>query len=92
MLAKRFLITIWLCLLAAVVVPAQAAGHGVAPAESHAPSQGPEGAAGSGHDEHAEHGHGPQLTMAMSNSDIFKWQFNHSVPYPIALMGEDGHA
>ena len=30
--------------------------------------------------------------MAMSNSDIFKWQFNHSVPYPIALMGEDGHA
>lgn len=85
MLAKRFLISVWLCLLAAVAVPAQ--GGGV---EGNGSGQAP--AAAESHDDHASHG--PQFTTEMSNSDIFKWQFNHSVPYPIALMSvdKDGHA
>ncbi|MCK5941024.1 MAG: F0F1 ATP synthase subunit A [Planctomycetes bacterium] len=82
MLAKRLLITVWLCLMAAVALPAQTGGG--------------EGAQQPGGEQHAdEHGHhGPSLTMEMSNSDIFKWQFDHSVTYPIALKDdsvEGGH-
>lgn len=36
--------------------------------------------------------HPPAHTMEMSNSDIFKWQFDHSVTYPWALLDEHGHA
>lgn len=91
MLAKRILITVWLCLVAAVALPAQEGGEGAAggAAESHAA----EGAQGHGQDGH-EHGHhGPSLTMEMTASDIFKWQFDHSVTYPIGLLetDEDGH-
>jgi len=72
MLAKRLLITIWLCLLVAVVAPAQESGGGTE-----------QGAA----EQHEEGHHGP-TTLEMSNSDIFKRQFTHSVPYPIALLAE----
>jgi ATP synthase subunit 6 len=71
MLAKRFLITVWLCLLAAVVVPAQDHGAAAQTPTEQAPA------------DHA--GHQPRLTMETSNSDIFRWQFDHSVIYPWAL-------
>ena len=91
MLAKRILITVWLCLVAAVALPAQEGGEGAAggAAESHAA----EGAQGHGQDGHDHGHHGPSLTMEMTASDIFKWQFDHSVTYPIGLLetDEDGH-
>jgi len=88
MLAKRILITVWLCLVAAVALPAQEGGHGGAGEQGAAHS-----ADAQGHDESHDH-HGPSLTMDMNASDIFKWQFDHSVTYPIALYetGEDGKA
>ncbi|HEB54163.1 MAG TPA: ATP synthase F0 subunit A [bacterium] len=73
MLAKRLLITVWMCLLAAFAVPAQE--HG-----------GEHGGVQHGTD---DHGHHVLHTMEMSNSDIFKEQFAHSVPYPIALLDHD---
>ena len=79
MLAKRLLITIWLCLLAAVVVPAQEQGAGA--------GQGAEAEQGGAASAQAEEHHGPG-TLQMSNGDIFKQQFSHSVPYPIALLAE----
>ncbi len=99
MLAKRFLITVWLCLVAAAVLPAQegAQGEGGGAPESHATEQGQAGQhGGEGHEGqgHAEHGHhGPSRTMEMTASDIFKWQFDHSVTYPIGFLetDADGH-
>lgn len=72
MLAKRLLITIWLCLLAAVALPAQEGAQGAggeAPAEA-VSHQG---------EAHAQ----PKGTREMSSSEIFQEQFTHSVPYPI---------
>lgn len=93
MLPTRLLISIWLCLLVAVAAPAQQ-GHGNeaeggAAAEAHSSEQG-EGRSVDGHgdDGHGGH-HGPSLTMEMSPQDIFKWQFDHSVTYPIALFEKD---
>jgi len=99
MLAKRILITIWLCLLAAVVVPAQGeGGHadegGAAKVEAgeHGDGQHGQGEGGEGEAEHGEgHAeHHAKPTMAMGNAEIFKRQFDHSVTYPIALLGEHG--
>lgn len=42
-----------------------------------------------GHGGDHGHSHGPSLTMEMSPQDIFKWQFDHSVTYPIALFETD---
>ncbi|MCA8977388.1 MAG: F0F1 ATP synthase subunit A [Planctomycetes bacterium] len=84
----RFLITAWLCLLACVgtdsSLPAQG-GHESGGA-SHATS--PEG-----HGQEAGHGgHAQKLTLEMSNSEIFKTQFSHSVPYAIfPAHAEPGH-
>ncbi|MFN3240230.1 MAG: F0F1 ATP synthase subunit A [Planctomycetota bacterium] len=81
MLAKRILITVWLCLVAAVALPAQEGGHGGGN------EQQPEAHATEGGEQHAggDHGHhAPSHTMEMTASDIFKWQFDHSVTYPIA--------
>lgn len=84
MLAKRFLITVWLCLLATVSVSAQEGANGGNPSEQNPSAE-------AAHDD----GHKPKLTMEMSNSDIFKWQFDHSVTYPWALYDvetdENGH-
>jgi len=102
MLAKRILITVWLCLLAAVALPAQEAGHGGAAQtpEAHAteqasteqsPGETHEAEGGAQHgDEHGDHGHGPSKTMEMTASDIFKWQFDHSVTYPLWGGAKDG--
>jgi F-type H+-transporting ATPase subunit a len=76
MLAKRLLITIWLCLLAAVALPAQ---EGSASASDGAASHQGAGGDDTAHAEHA----GTKKTLAMSNSEIFQIQFTHSVPYPI---------
>ena len=65
MLAKRFLITVWLCLLAASALPAQNADHAAAPTAQE----------GQHPLEHAAKG-----TMEMSTSDFFKSLFGHSVP------------
>jgi len=90
MLAKRLLITIWLSLLAAVVVPAQE-GNG----EHGASGAGTTHEAGEGGESHGDESgeHQSPGTLEMSNADIFKIQFTHSVPYPIALLevDEDGH-
>jgi F-type H+-transporting ATPase subunit a len=93
MLAKRFLITVWLCLLATVSVSAQedASGSlatGSLATGSHAAAGAPAAAGQAAAEQAAGHGdeHKPKLTMEMSNSDIFKWQFDHSVTYPVALF------
>ena len=83
MLAKRILITVWFCLVAAVALPAQEGGvvggeHGVGHA---APGHDDQGDAGGDHGHH-----GPRHTMEMTASDIFKWQFDHSVTYPTDLL------
>jgi F-type H+-transporting ATPase subunit a len=72
MLAKRLLITIWLCLLAAVALPAQEGAQG-AGGEASAEAVSHQGEA------HAK----PKGTQEMSSSEIFQVQFTHSVPYPI---------
>ena len=82
MLAKRLLITIWLCLMAAVVVPAQDEGQSETASQT---STGDDGKAASGQDD----GHATKLTLEMSNSEIFQRQFTHSVPYPIWLLEKD---
>ena len=103
MLAKRFLITFWLCLVAAVALPSQegaahAGEHGGSHAESDAghsdagrsdagSEQHPEGDQGGHEQGDHDHGHhGPRRTMEMTASDIFKWQFDHSVTYPTDLF------
>ena len=83
MLAKRILITVWFCLVAAVALPAQEGGvvggeQGVGHA---APGHDDQGDAGGDHGHH-----GPRHTMEMTASDIFKWQFDHSVTYPTDLL------
>jgi len=66
----RLLLPVWLCLLAC-------AGSGtVVLAQESAASEAPAQAADDGHA-------AKPLTMSMSNSDIFKQQFSHSVPYAI---------
>jgi F-type H+-transporting ATPase subunit a len=72
MLAKRLLITIWLCLLAAVALPAQEGAQG-AGGEASVEAVSHQGEA------HAK----PKGTREMSSSEIFQVQFTHSVPYPI---------
>ncbi|MFT4514974.1 MAG: F-type H+-transporting ATPase subunit a [Planctomycetota bacterium] len=75
MLAKRILITIWLCLLAAVALPAQEGAPGAGGAK-------PTEAASHQGDGSAEHAPAKR-TLEMSNSEIFQIQFTHSVPYAI---------
>jgi F-type H+-transporting ATPase subunit a len=72
MLAKRLLITIWLCLLAAMALPAQEGAQG-AGGEASAEAASHQGEA------HAK----PKGTREMSSSKIFQVQFTHSVPYPV---------
>lgn len=99
MLAKRILMTVWCCLVAAAALPAQGAnGHSGEQAESHAAEAHEAGAEGAAEQNHAEQGHsdqghegghgghGPRRTMEMTASDIFKWQFDHSVTYPTDLF------
>ncbi|MFK7743059.1 MAG: F0F1 ATP synthase subunit A, partial [Planctomycetota bacterium] len=90
MIARKILITVWLCLLAAVALPAQEHGGSTESGGGQEPAAASEGHTG----EHGDGHHGPSLTMEMSNSEIFQWQFDHSVTYPIALLShdEDGHA
>ena len=79
MSAKRLLITIWLCLMVALALPAQE--HGAEAAKVGEQGQAAAQQQGEGHELH---------TLEMSNSDIFNRQFSHSVPYPIALL-DDKH-
>lgn len=81
MLAKRLLITIWLCLLATVALPAQEEGAQGVGGENPPEAASDQGDAGAGH--------ATKHTLEMSNSEIFKIQFTHSVPYPIALFETD---
>lgn len=74
MLSKNVLLTVWLCLLACVGLPAALTAQG-RDAEQRAVQDG-------GHGEHAE-----KSTLQMSNADIFKKQFAHSVPYAIFEPG-----
>ncbi len=86
MLAKRLLITIWLCLLATVVLPAQGGerGAGDEGAQAAVATQSPDLHAADA----AAHGHPERHTLKMSSAQIFKIQFEHSVPYPIWLKAE----
>ncbi len=84
--AARFLLTAWLCLLAAVVtmgsVPAQgpeAQGPEAQGPEAQGESGEPALAAEASHDDHGP----PLLTLDMGIGDIFAHQFSHSVPYAI---------
>ena len=70
MLLKRHLIAVWFCLVAAVALPAQQA-------------EGAHGEAGAA--THSEEEHHAPRTMDMSSSEVMAHQFEHSVPYPIAL-------
>ncbi len=82
MLVSRLLITAWFCLLTGVGASAlRAQAHGAVPTA--ATAQGP------GAENHAQHaGEHPALrTLEMSNADIFKHQFSHSVPYAIFEPG-----
>ena len=105
MLAKQLLITVWLCLVVGVALPgqegqpavsghdqkaeSQAAGGQAAAGHSAEAKQGPAGEHAHDHGDGDDHGHGPSLTMEMSPQDIFKWQFDHSVTYPILLFETD---
>ena len=74
MLLKRHLIAVWFCLVAAVALPAQQA-------------EGAHGEAGAA--THSEEEHHAPRTMDMSSSEVMAHQFEHSVPYPIALYELD---
>lgn len=71
MLSQRLWIAAWLCLLACVGLPASLRAQ--AGSEAHEPPT----------PEHAAQEHAAAGTLQMSNSDIFKQQFSHSVPYAI---------
>jgi F-type H+-transporting ATPase subunit a len=76
MLGMRLLVTFSLCWLLML-------GSERAVAQTHQPTPaGPTPAAGGTHQQEP-HGHAALHTMEMSNADIFKHQFEHSVPYPI---------
>lgn len=87
MLAPRLLLTVWLLLLAlggAGSLRAQGGEHGAAaqhPVAQHPAAQ----------DQAAQHGEKELRTLEMGSGDFFKYQFSHSVPYPIWGSGAHGH-
>jgi F-type H+-transporting ATPase subunit a len=71
---RHCLIALWLCLLACVGLPAALRAQN--PAEASKPAHGQQAP-------NAPNEHAAARTTQMSNSDIFKHQFSHSVPYAI---------
>lgn len=78
MLAPRLLLTVWMLLLAlggAGSLRAQGGEHGAA--AQHPAAQ----------DHAAQHGEKELRTLEMASGDFFRYQFSHSVPYPIFELG-----